>query len=367
MFIQSSTLQMNSQRGYASRRTSAQKNENWNNQGFFQNNLYQSFEESSFEKYSGRELESKNEKVKIPEKELNYVQEQQNIMKSVISKRSQEVKALHEKTEISSIRSEIMNYLWRLLFGEESDAYKKWTEEMEKGLRPFQEEGGKSEGFESYEEYEETSFTTTGMVKTADGREISFDVNVHMSRSFMSYYGFSNSYGAEYITMDPLVINTGSSVVTVNDQNFYFDLDCDGKKEKISTLGAGSGFLALDRNNDGIINDGSELFGTKSGDGFKDLSLFDLDYNGWIDEADEIYDSLRIWYADGNCEPKLISLREAGVGAIYLGSTTTDFAMKNGTNEANAFIRNSGIFLYENGNVGTIQHVDMVKKGSLEA
>ncbi len=37
------------------------------------------------------------------------------------------------------------------------------------------------------------------------------------------------------------------------------------------------------------INDGSELFGTSSGDGFKDLATYDEDENGWIDENDSIF------------------------------------------------------------------------------
>ena len=62
----------------------------------------------------------------------------------------------------------------------------------------------------------------------------------------------------------------------LSDQTFYFDLDADGKEEEISVLN-GSGYLALDKNGDGVINDGSELFGTKNGDGFADLARYDED------------------------------------------------------------------------------------------
>ena len=62
----------------------------------------------------------------------------------------------------------------------------------------------------------------------------------------------------------------------VSDQTFYFDLDADGKEEEISVLN-GSGYLALDKNGDGTINDGSELFGTRNGDGFADLAQYDED------------------------------------------------------------------------------------------
>lgn len=56
----------------------------------------------------------------------------------------------------------------------------------------------------------------------------------------------------------------------------------------------GSGFLALDRNQNGVVDDGSELFGTQSGDGFAHLALYDQDSNGWIDANDPVFDKLRI-------------------------------------------------------------------------
>lgn len=90
-----------------------------------------------------------------------------------------------------------------------------------------------------------------------------------MSRSFQaSYEAYSES---TYVLCDPLVFNFEGNTADITDQKFMFDLDCDGKEEEISSLGKGSGFLALDKNGDGIINDGTELFGTKSGDGLQTL------------------------------------------------------------------------------------------------
>ena len=150
-------------------------------------------------------------------------------------------------------------------------------------------------------------------------------------------------------------------MASVSDQKFLFDLDGDGKKENISFTGKGSGFLALDKNGDGVINDGNELFGTKSGDGFKDLAKYDKDRNGWIDEADDIFDDLRIWTKDEQGNDKLLTLKEAGVGAIYLGNASTQFSLNNQqTNHTNAMIRSTGVYLKESGEAGTIQHVDLV-------
>lgn len=211
-----------------------------------------------------------------------------------------------------------------------------------------------------YEETEETSFCAKGLVKTDDGREININLDIYMSRSFRSVYSENiSTLKASYI--DPLVVNLSDAPCEIGDMKFYFDLDCDGKEEEISTLGAGSAFLALDKNNDGIINDGSELFGTRSGDGFRDLAAYDEDGNGWIDEADSIFSKLRIWVKDSNGNDALYSLAEKGIGAIALASAATDFSLHSQNSDSeNAAIRRTGIFLYENGNVGTLQHVDFV-------
>ncbi|MCM1268443.1 MAG: hypothetical protein NC302_11105 [Bacteroidales bacterium] len=208
-------------------------------------------------------------------------------------------------------------------------------------------------------EEETTTFSTQGTVKTADGRELSFNLELGMSRRFEEYY--QENYVTSVRTFrDPLVINLDSNIAKVSDQKFFFDLDCDGREEEISTLEAGSGFLALDLNGDGEINDGSELFGTKSGDGFKDLARYDADGNGWIDEADPIWEKLLIWTKDEDGKDKLYHLSDLGVGAIGLSRVGTQFSLNSAkTNETNAMIRKTGIFLYESGAVSTIQHVDL--------
>lgn len=215
----------------------------------------------------------------------------------------------------------------------------------------------------TYMEQEDTSFQTQGTVRTADGREINFGLELTMSRSFMetTQFSYETAYqNAQFC--DPLVINLDNEIAEVSDQKFRFDIDGDGILDSISQLNAGSGYLALDKNGDGVINDGKELFGTGSGDGFKDLSDYDSDGNGWIDENDEIWDKLLIWTKDENGKDRLYHLSEKGVGAICLQNRSTEFALKSlQTNRTNAVIRSTGVFLYENGTVGTAQHLDLAK------
>ena len=208
-------------------------------------------------------------------------------------------------------------------------------------------------------EQESTAFSTVGTVRTADGREINFNVNVGMSREFTQT--FSQDLNLSFTMCDPLVINLDTDVAQLSDQKFYFDIDADGEADEISQLGSGSGYLALDENEDGIINDGSELFGTKSGNGFADLAKYDEDGNGWIDENDAIWSKLKIWTKDAQGKDVLYRLAEKGVGAICLQNVATDFTMQGANGQTNGAIRNTGVFLYENGNVGTVQHVDVAK------
>lgn len=207
-------------------------------------------------------------------------------------------------------------------------------------------------------ESENTVFSTTGLAVTADGRQISFDVELEMSREFQEYFQVSESYVETMTMVDPLVINLDGGHANVTDQKFLFDIDSDGTKDEIGRLSEGSGFLAYDRNNDGKINNGGELFGTKTGDGFGELAQYDKDSNGWIDEADDIFSKLKIWSTDEDGNDILISLKNAGVGAIYLGSASTEFSLTDNSNNVNAQIRKTGIYLNENGSAGTIQHVD---------
>lgn len=207
-------------------------------------------------------------------------------------------------------------------------------------------------------EAEATTFSAEGIVQTSDGRSISFNVDLEMSREFMQATEFVTKDTVQIMT-DPLVINMDVASAEVTDQKFYFDIDSDGKEDEISQLGTGSGFLALDKNDDGIINNGSELFGAKTGDGFGELAEYDKDDNGWIDENDSIFSSLKVWTKDSDGNDHLLSLKEADVGAIYLGNTSTDFSLNNAiTNQTNAQIRKTGIYLRETGGAGTVQHVD---------
>lgn len=208
-------------------------------------------------------------------------------------------------------------------------------------------------------ETEETVFDTTGSVVTKDGRQIDFKLNVSMTRRFEQYFERRADIGD---LIDPLVISLDNVPPGLSDQKIVFDLDADGTAENIS-VPTGGGFLALDKNGDGDINDGSELFGTRSGDGFSDLAEYDSDGNGWIDEADPIFEKLKIWVVDAKGNRQLYSLKDKDIGAICLASADTEFSLTSlQDNTLNGKIRKSGVFLYEDGRAGSLMHIDIAKR-----
>jgi hypothetical protein len=160
--------------------------------------------------------------------------------------------------------------------------------------------------------------------------------------------------------IDPLVIQLNGAAPELSDLKIRFDLDVDGKQDAISVLRPGSGFLAYDRNGDGIINDGSELFGPESGDGFRDLAEQDRNGDSWIDEQDPIFESLKVWTFGASGNQTLIALKDAGVGAIYLGNADTEMTLRDTADNMQGKMRKSGLFLYENGSAGTVHEIDLV-------
>lgn len=218
--------------------------------------------------------------------------------------------------------------------------------------------------FDTYEEYyqkQTVDFSAQVKINTPNS-SFSLDLNVSFSKELYETHATRLTFG-EIDLIDPLVINYSEDVnpfENISSLNFEFDLDSDGARDIIPLLKQGAGYLAYDANENGIIDNGNELFGTKSGNGFIDLAVHDNDKNGWIDENDAIFNKLKIWQKDENEGNKLVSLLDLNVGAIYLGDIQSGYKYQNGIEKTIAVQKSNGIFVKEDGSgIGMVNSLDM--------
>jgi hypothetical protein len=123
----------------------------------------------------------------------------------------------------------------------------------------------------------------------------------------------------------PLVLDLdgdGIELISLDNTQAYFDLDANGFATRTGWVNRDDGLLAIDRNGDGIINNGSELFGNTNGfaHGFESLMTYDSNLDGVIDNQDAAFDDLLIWRdfdQDGETDAgELSSLTEPVAGRI---------------------------------------------------
>ena len=114
----------------------------------------------------------------------------------------------------------------------------------------------------------------------------------------------------------------------------YFDMDGDGFMERTAWVQQGDGLLAMDRDGDGKIGSGKELFGNftplgsgaPARDAFEALAELDENHDGVINADDSAYADLKIWKDDGDGvteSGELVSMGEAGVESIVVNPWQT--------------------------------------------
>ena len=217
-------------------------------------------------------------------------------------------------------------------------------------------------------EQESVRFAAKGQVTTSSGKQINLELGFALDYRLISANDRITSAGK---LKDPLVLNLDGLVAGFTQGTFTFDLDADGNKEEVTKLDQGSAFLAMDRNGNGQIDDGKELFGALSGNGFADLAALDQDGNGVLDEGDSQFAQLRL-YRPGEA---LLTLGDKQVGAIFLQSVATEFQHLGATTsspseetatqastaaeQSPAVLRQTGLYLTEDGKTGTVQQLDL--------
>jgi len=136
----------------------------------------------------------------------------------------------------------------------------------------------------------------------------------------------------------PLAIDlNGNGIQTVSRANSTGTFDLFGSGTAVSSgwLSGDDGFLAIDRNGNGRIDDINELFGGAAvGTGFAKLAAFDSNHDGVVNAADAEFGSLSVWKdVNGNHQTdagELLTLAQAGVTSLTVGYTSLPFFDANG-------------------------------------
>ena len=211
-----------------------------------------------------------------------------------------------------------------------------------------------------YHQKSSVEYDTQALIQTNRG-QINIDLHLSFSQEFYEKHE-TKINSKRTIYLDPLIINYKSNLTSYDNisssMNFEFDLNSDGKNELIPKLKNGTGFLALDKNKNELIDNGNELFGANTGNGFEELREYDKDGNSWIDENDSIFHDLLIWEKNETGANALISLGQAGIGAIYLSAVDSGFTYSSAIHEDYARLKQSSFHLKEDGKAGLISSVD---------
>lgn len=133
-----------------------------------------------------------------------------------------------------------------------------------------------------------------------------------------------------FSSADPLIFDLngdGVQTTSLTDSKAFFDVDGDGFAERTEWASGNDGMLVIDANENGLIDDVSELFGDDTAaNGIAKLKTYDLNNNNLIDANDSIFAQLKIWQ-DANengitDSGELKTLTDLSISSI--GLTTTN-------------------------------------------
>lgn len=160
---------------------------------------------------------------------------------------------------------------------------------------------------------------------------------------------------------DPLVLDLDGdgielTVPLMPGNGVAFDIDGDNFAEQTGWLSGDDGFLAVDANLNGNIDDISELFGSSTETGFSQLAAYDTNTDGKVDSADTQFSDLRIWRdlnQNGITDAgELTTLADEGIASISL--THQD----DGTQVALNTIARTGTFTRTDATTGTVGDIE---------
>jgi hypothetical protein len=192
-----------------------------------------------------------------------------------------------------------------------------------------------------------------GKIQTKDGKEIAFSLSIKWDQKFLEMQRIRMQDGK--VMQDPLIISLDGTP-PVSSEKIDFNLNSSAKQ--INKLNSNAGYLVNDRNSNQKADDGSELFGPQTSNGFKELALYDDDKNGWIDSADKVFKQLYIWNAQQNSDG-MVSLEQAGIGAISLSTVDVNYTQKSSIDDSIANFKEASVAVGEDGQSYGVFSVDL--------
>jgi hypothetical protein len=198
--------------------------------------------------------------------------------------------------------------------------------------------------------YQAVQASFSGQLTLDSGESIQFALDFSMEVSWARY-----SYSEQRL-QDPLLLSLAGTPVQLTDSSTEFDLLGNGHMVKLPQLGAQQYYLAYDRDQNKQINNGTELFGPTTGNGFAELAEFDDNGNGFIDPSDDIWQYLYLWQPEQN----LLSMQQAQLGAISIESVVTRMPLYNSQHQLTAQLQRSGLAFQQDGTPALVQQIDLV-------
>ena len=175
-------------------------------------------------------------------------------------------------------------------------------------------------------------------------------------------------------TAPPIVLDLdgdGAELVSLTGSAVQFDMDGDGDKEKTGWAAADDGFLALDRNGNGRIDDIGEISFVQDLAGattdLEGLQAFDSNANGLFDRGDARWGAFSVWQdadQDGVSDAgELLSLDDRGIQSINLSSTATG---QGAAGAADNVVVKTGEYLKDDGSIAALADVFLAYEGMVQ-
>lgn len=198
--------------------------------------------------------------------------------------------------------------------------------------------------------YQAVQASFSGQLQMQDGSSVNFAFEFSMQVSWARY-----SY-TEQPLQDPLIVSLDNQPAQLTDSHTEFDLLSNGSSVQLPQLAAQQFYLAYDRNNDKLVNNGTELFGPQSGQGFAELTEYDDNGNGFIDPGDDIWQYLYLWRP----KQQLLSMTDAKLGAFSVSSAATPMPLLDKQQQKTGEIQRSGLAFTDDAKPVLVQQIDLV-------